>query len=92
MKDIVFPRAEPLYRAADLSLECTASVNGAPACYAITAEALEEHFGARSARPEDLVRAFHAHRNEIESVACTLFDMTGSHNIILRSGHFRFAS
>ncbi|QUN32459.1 DUF1488 domain-containing protein (plasmid) [Cupriavidus sp. KK10] len=91
MQHIDFPRTEPRFRAADLSLECAARVDGTPACYAITAEALEDHFGARSPRPEDLVQALQGHRDDIESVARTLFDLTGSRNIVLHSGHFRFA-
>ena len=48
MKSIEFPAGTPRYCAADLTLTCTASVDGTYACYAVTAEALEEHFGARS--------------------------------------------
>ncbi|WP_454753953.1 DUF1488 family protein [Cupriavidus necator] len=76
MQHIDFPRTEPRFRAADLSL---------------TAEALENHVGARSHRPEDLVQALQGHRDDIECVARTLFDLTGSRNIVLHSGHFRLA-
>ncbi|MGO4152612.1 DUF1488 domain-containing protein [Cupriavidus sp. YAF13] len=88
---IVFAKAIPSYCPADLCLECAASVNGIPASYAITAEALEDHFGARSHRPEDLIQAFEGHREDIECVARQLFELTAAHNIVLHSGHFRFA-
>ncbi|MGE8367058.1 DUF1488 domain-containing protein [Cupriavidus basilensis] len=91
IKQIIFPKASPSYCPADLSLECPVSVNGAPASYAITAEALEDHFGARSHRAEDLIQAFEGHRDDIEGVARQLFEMTAAHNIVLHSGHFRFA-
>ncbi|CAJ0887538.1 DUF1488 family protein [Ralstonia mannitolilytica] len=57
----------------------------------ITAEALEDHFGARSCRSDDLLSAFRVHRSHIEEVARTLFEQTGAKDITLHSGHFRFA-
>lgn len=44
-------------------------VDGAEAECEISAEALEDHFGATSMRGADLVAAFDAHRTEIEAVA-----------------------
>ena len=70
---------------------CQVRIDGAPACYGITAEALEDHFGARSCRSDDLLSAFKVHRGDIEDVARTLFEQTGSKEITLHSGHFRFA-
>lgn len=80
----------PHYSATDLTLTCIANVDGSPACYAVTAEALEDHFGARSYRQEDLLLALETHRDAIEEMARALFKLTESHNIVLRSGHFRF--
>ncbi|WP_454721068.1 MULTISPECIES: DUF1488 domain-containing protein [Cupriavidus] len=91
VKQIVFPKAAPAYSAAELCLACPACVDGVPARYAITAEALEDHFGARSHREADLILAFEGHRDDIESVARQLFEMTAAHHITLHSGHFRFA-
>lgn len=90
MKQIEFSAADPTYDAAGPALQCGASVDGSSASYAITAEALEDHFGARSCRSEDLVRAFSSHRNDIEAMARTMFEMTGSKQITLHSGLFRF--
>ncbi|WP_020206678.1 DUF1488 domain-containing protein [Cupriavidus sp. WS] len=91
VKQVRFPKAIPSYCSAELCLACPACVDGAPARYAITAEALEDHFGARSHREGDLIQAFEGHRDDIESVARQLFEMTAAHNIVLHSGHFRFA-
>lgn len=90
MESIEFHTSPPRYCAADLTLTCTASVDGIPACYAVTAEVLEEHFGARSWRQEDLLQAMESHRGTIEDMARSLFKLRDSHNIVLRSGHFRF--
>ncbi|AMP37336.1 MULTISPECIES: DUF1488 domain-containing protein [Ralstonia solanacearum species complex] len=90
MKSIEFSSGQPHYSAADLTLTCMANVDGSPACYAVTAEALEDHFGARSYRQEDLLLALETHRDAIEDMARALFKLTDSHNIVLHSGHFRF--
>lgn len=91
MKQIRFLPDEPTYCAAGPRLQCRASVDGNSASYAITAEALEDHFGARSCRSDDLLSAFQVHRGDIEAVARMLFEQTGSKEITLHSGHFRFA-
>ncbi|AOY95032.1 hypothetical protein BKK79_24715 [Cupriavidus sp. USMAA2-4] len=90
-KQIAFPDATPDYCAAGPCLDCAATVDGHPATYSVTAEALEDHFGARSLRADDLLCAFQHHRQEIQDVARALFEMTGAHRIVLHSGHFRFA-
>lgn len=90
MKQIEFSTSDPIYCAAGPVLQCGASVDGSKASYAITAEALEDHFGARSCRSEDLVQAFFGHRSHIEAVARAMFEMTGATQITLHSGHFRF--
>ncbi|ATG21797.1 DUF1488 family protein [Ralstonia mannitolilytica] len=91
MKHIRFLPGEPTYCAAGPLLQCGASIDGSCASYAITAEALEDHFGARSCRSDDLLSAFRVHRSHIEEVARTLFEQTGAKDITLHSGHFRFA-
>ncbi|MCY1211448.1 hypothetical protein D9M72_231600 [compost metagenome] len=91
MSDITFPRSLPTYCAASLTLSCPATVNGSPTLYSVTAEALEAHFGARSPREEDLVAAFTSNRQRIERLAESLFELTQAREIVLRSGHFRFA-
>ncbi|WP_092142503.1 DUF1488 domain-containing protein [Cupriavidus sp. YR651] len=91
MNQIDFSNDAPDYCPASPSLWCRATVNGSPATYEITAEALEDHFGARSYRNEDLLPAFLSNRQDIERVAGALFEMTGAYHIVLHSGHFRFA-
>ncbi|EFP64113.1 uncharacterized protein DUF1488 [Ralstonia pickettii] len=91
MKQIRFLPDDPTYCAAGPHLQCRASVDGCSASYAITAEALEDHFGALSCRSDDLLSAFKVHRGDIEEVARLLFEQTGSKEITLHSGHFRFA-
>ncbi|QEZ46677.1 DUF1488 domain-containing protein [Cupriavidus oxalaticus] len=91
MYKIDFTGDVPEYCPTGPSLQCPVKVDGAPATYEITAEALEDHFGARSYRSEDLVPAFLRNRQDIERVAGALFEMTGAKHIVLHSGHFRFA-
>jgi hypothetical protein len=90
--NISFPSCAPEYRAPDLALEFGALVDDRPVQCAITAEALEDHFGARSPREEDLVDAFMAHRAEIELAALRLLNEVGGKPVILHSGYFRFCN
>ncbi|WER48930.1 DUF1488 domain-containing protein [Cupriavidus sp. WKF15] len=92
MSQIVFLNTEPAYCPGGPSLQCAAQIDGCHASYEITAEALEDHFGARSYLREDLIPAFLNHRKTIEGVARGVFEMTGACHIVLHSGHFRFAA
>ncbi len=60
--NISFPRMAPRYDSEAFALVFPAEVNGARIECGITAEALEDHFGALSIRETDLVDAFRAHR------------------------------
>jgi hypothetical protein len=57
---------------------------------AITAEALEDHFGAPSLREDDLIEAFDAHRLPIEEAARNLLNEVGAKPVMMHSGYFRF--
>ncbi|MGO4415987.1 DUF1488 domain-containing protein [Cupriavidus sp. KB_39] len=91
MAQISFPTSVPSYCAASLTLSCPATVNGNSSQYSVTAEALENHCGAQSPREDDLRAAFTSHRQRIEHLAEILFELTKAREIVLRSGHFRFA-
>jgi hypothetical protein len=86
---ISFPAMRPLYDAGQLELTFPATVDDAPIQCAITAEALEDHFGAVSPREPDLVAAFDAHRPAIEAAATRLIGATGARAVVLHSGFFR---
>lgn len=90
MRQISFLNEAPRYCSADPSLQCRAIVDGEPAWYQITAEALEDHFGAYSYRHEDLLAAYALHLDRIRTTARNVFEMTGAKDIVLHSGHFRF--
>jgi hypothetical protein len=80
----------PEYCARDLVLAFPALVDDQPVQCAITAEALEDHFGARSLREDDLVDSFLAHRFQIEQAAQQLLNEVGAKPVLLHSGFFRF--
>ncbi|MDR3738231.1 MAG: DUF1488 domain-containing protein [Terracidiphilus sp.] len=90
MTHITFPRERPEYCGRDFILAFTAVVDGKRVQCAITAEALEDHFGAVSLREDDLISAFDAHRKAIEHAARRMLDEVGSNPILLHSGYFRF--
>ncbi|MFP3563290.1 DUF1488 domain-containing protein [Paraburkholderia sp. SIMBA_030] len=87
---IHFPEERPEYCARDLVIAFPAEVDGVRVQCAITAEALEDHFGARSLREDDLIAAFDAHRHPIEQAARRLLNEVGAKPLMLHSGYFRF--
>jgi uncharacterized protein DUF1488 len=87
---ISFPHHAAEYCARDLVIAFPALVDGAPVQCAITAEALEDHFGATSLREPDLIDAFNAHRFEIEQAADRMLNEVGGKPVLLHSGYFRF--
>ncbi|MEI6001948.1 DUF1488 domain-containing protein [Paraburkholderia bengalensis] len=89
---ISFPSCAPEYCGPDLALTFPARVDEQPVQCAITAEALEDHFGARSPREEDLIDAFTAHRSEIELAAQRMLNELGGKPVLLHSGYFRFCT
>jgi hypothetical protein len=89
---ISFPSSAPVFCARDLVMAFPALVDDEPVQCAITAEALEDHFGARSGREEDLVAAFAAHCFEIELAAQRMLNEVGGKSVLLHSGYFRFCT
>ncbi|CAN0626319.1 conserved protein of unknown function [Burkholderia multivorans] len=87
---ISFPPDPPEYCARDLVLAFPALVDDSCVQCAITAEALEDHFGAASLVERDLIDAFTAHRSEIESAARRMLKEIGGRPVLLHSGYFRF--
>ncbi|WP_178369696.1 DUF1488 domain-containing protein [Paraburkholderia fungorum] len=87
---ILFPEKRPEYCACNLTVAFAAQVDGAQVQCAITAEALEDHFGAASLREDDLIRAFESNRHPIEHAATQLFHKLGARPVLMHSGYFRF--
>ncbi|MEJ0004018.1 MAG: DUF1488 domain-containing protein [Pararobbsia sp.] len=89
--DISFPHDTSTFRGTNLTIVFPALVDGKRIECAISAEALEDHFGAQSARETDLLAAFVEHRPAIEQAARRLFAQLGDTPLLLRSGYLRFA-
>jgi hypothetical protein len=89
--NITFPQQAPVYLADDPALTFWALVDGESIPCTISAEALEDHFGAASWREEDLERAFESGRCLIEGAAEQLLASVGCRPVMLRSGYFRFS-
>lgn len=87
---IIFPKECPEYSGRELTLAFPALVDGERVECTITAEALEDHFGAESSRIEDMLDAFAAHRARIEAAARRLLSETDARCVVLRSGYVRF--
>ncbi|MFX1675823.1 DUF1488 domain-containing protein [Paraburkholderia sp. A2WS-5] len=78
----------PRFDGANLLMRFVAEVDGAPLDCAITAEALEDHFGADSAREEPLRNAFARGLARIHA-ACTEAIAQTHGAVVLHSGYFR---
>lgn len=87
---IQFPNETPEYSGRELTLAFPAMIDGQRVECMITAEALEDHFGAASPRLEDMIVAFDAHRPRIEAATRRLLSETSAQCLVLRSGYVRF--
>ncbi|MGH8778366.1 DUF1488 domain-containing protein [Paraburkholderia sp.] len=87
---IIFPYETPAYSGPELTLAFPAMVDGERVECMITAEALEDHYGAASPRPEDMIGAFDTHRERIEAATRRLLSETRARCLVLRSGYVRF--
>ena len=88
--NITFLSQAPVYQGDAPSLTFAAVANGERIECTISAEALEDHFGAASWREEDLQQAFESHRSKIEGAAEQMLIRVGFRPVMLRSGYFRF--
>jgi hypothetical protein len=88
---IKFADNPPIYDGDDFALNFTALVDAQPVVCSISAEALEDHFGATSPREEDLLGAFERGRARILAVCTEALDSNGGKSVVLRSGLFRVA-
>jgi hypothetical protein len=86
---IAFPDDAPGFDGSSLSVQFTAIVDGSAVICAITAEALEDHFGAPSALEDALLAAFQRGRLRIRSVCAEALDQNDGASVVLHSGLFR---
>ncbi|MGF6965043.1 hypothetical protein OKW43_002048 [Paraburkholderia sp. WC7.3g] len=89
LMQITFPDDEPTFDGANLTVRFLACVDGEPVVCAITAEALEDHFGAESALEAALMAAFDKGRQRIRSVCAEALDQNKGAGVVLHSGLFR---
>ena len=86
---VTFPDDAPAFDGAQVVVRFIAVVNGVSLSCAITAEALEDHFGARSTLEAELLRAFAEGRERIHEVCKRAIEASGGAAVVLRSGLFR---
>ncbi|SIT41239.1 conserved hypothetical protein [Paraburkholderia ribeironis] len=89
LMQIIFPDDEPSFDGANLTVWFKARVDGEEVVCAITAEALEDHFGAASALEAELMAAFCKGRQRIRSVCAEALDQNNGEGVVLHSGLFR---
>ncbi|CAM2156969.1 MULTISPECIES: DUF1488 domain-containing protein [Paraburkholderia] len=80
----------PQFDGANLLMHFVAEVDGELLDCAITAEALEDHFGAESALEGPLQDAYARGRARIRTVCSEAIEQTGG-SVVLHSGRFRMS-
>ncbi|MBJ9591327.1 DUF1488 domain-containing protein [Burkholderia seminalis] len=88
-RHVTLTAAPPVFDGAALQLRFVVEVDGTPQTWAITVEALEDHFGARSALEADLRDAFERGRARIEAACADLLANGNDGDVVLHSGYFR---
>jgi hypothetical protein len=88
VRRVTLADAPPQFDGAALQLRFFVDVDGRRESCAITVEALEDHFGARSPLEADLRNAFERGRARIEA-ACADVMADGQGAVVLHSGYFR---
>jgi len=88
--NIHFPEDTPLYNACELRLGFPVDVDGQRLTCYVSAEALEDHFGARSPSEDHLMRSFALHRRTIQAAAERALRKLDGTAVVLNSGYFRF--
>jgi hypothetical protein len=86
---VTFPDDAPIFDGAQMVVRFVAIVNGVALSCAISAEALEDHFGAGSTLEAELLRAFAEGRARIHEVCTRAIEESGGAAVVLRSGLFR---
>ncbi|BCF99768.1 hypothetical protein PPGU19_043370 [Paraburkholderia sp. PGU19] len=86
---ITFTDDAPVFDGSSLTVRFNACVDGEPVACAISAEALEDHFGADSPLEDALIGAYERGRARIRSVCAEALDQNGGESVILHSGLFR---
>jgi hypothetical protein len=89
LMQITFSDDEPAFDGANLTVRFMARVGGEAVVCAITAEALEDHFGADSALEATLMAAFDKGRHRIRAVCAEALDQNHGEGVVLHSGLFR---
>jgi hypothetical protein len=87
---VAFPHVAPAFNGDDMTIEFPAECDGKWVICAVSAEALEDHFGAPSCQADDLVAAFKAARPDIEKMTERYLTLCFGAPVLLRSGHFRW--
>jgi hypothetical protein len=91
-RHITFGSDAPAFDGARMMVDFVALVDGASVSCSISAEALEDHFGAQSSLESELLQAFERGRARIHEAATAALKETDGRSVVLHSGLFRIAA
>jgi Protein of unknown function (DUF1488) len=86
---IEFPADQREWNGTELAVDFIAAVDGANVLCSISAEALEDHFGATSPLEDDMLSAFDGNVRRIHVICRHTLESNGGEPVVLRSGLVR---
>ncbi len=86
---IEFAAGEREWNGTELTVDFAAKVDGAPVVCSISAEALEDHFGAASPLEGEVLAAFDGGAQRIHAICRRALEDTAGRPVVLRSGLIR---
>ncbi len=86
---IEFPQGEREWNGAELAVDFAVKVDGASCVCSISAEALEDHFGAASPLEQDVLAAFDSGTRRIHAICRRALEDTHGDAVVLHSGLIR---
>jgi hypothetical protein len=91
-RHIAFPGDPPVFDGARMMVDFVALVDAQRVVCSVSAEALEDHFGARSVLEDELLQAFERGRPRIQELARIALEENDGRPVVLHSGLFRIAA
>jgi hypothetical protein len=86
---IEFPAGKREWNGTELAVDFIAAVDGGTVLCSISAEALEDHFGASSPLEADMLSAFDGNARRIHVICRRTLEGNGGEPVVLRSGLVR---
>ena len=86
---IEFPQGQRVWNGTEMQVDFPVTIDSNDVLCSISAEALEDHYGARSALEDDVLGAFDQQAGRIQAVCRQAIEGNDGQPVVLRSGLIR---